>query len=523
MDSDVVVIGSGPAGVSAAYELLAAGRRVTLLEAGAEPHAAGGVGPIGDAHDGPSRSISSRNTSPKLRTTMAARMLSDYHATYAIQTDDFELMGSLAVGGLSNVWGAGVAEWTDEFDEWPEDARSTRDWYPRIADRMGVSGPKDDALTPHISPTISPQVPVEVSAPCSGLLPRSHVAGEAADFLMGGVRQAVITSDRDGRQACDLTGQCMTGCPREAIYSSRFDVRALMAEPKFLVRLGTIVTAAGQEGDRPFVDFVSVSGGRERVYCRRVFVAAGAPASTALASQIVPTIGRAVTIQSTPVIAFALAPFRSIPHAHSGGYAQAQGAHLSWPGVPPLNQHESLFGYFFNAGSLPLSELLDRLPSLVARIGSPMLRGVWARLVLVTAFLPGRLTENSIEFEPRGPASPPAIRVRGKLRSGSREAMPAVQAFYRRRFARLGWLLIPGSFQQAPIGSDVHYGASMPMSSEPRAAAALLATDTLGRLPVADRVHFVDGAVLPALPGKPHTFTVMANAARIAAAVSALD
>ena len=60
---------------------------------------------------------------------------------------------------------------------------------------------------------------------------------------MGGVRQAVITSDQDGRQACDLTGQCMMGCPREAIYSSRFDVRALMAEPKFLVRLGTIVTA----------------------------------------------------------------------------------------------------------------------------------------------------------------------------------------------------------------------------------------------------------------------------------------
>jgi glycine/D-amino acid oxidase-like deaminating enzyme len=523
MDNDVIVIGSGPAGVSAAYELLAAGRGVTMLEAGSEPYAPGGVSPVNDARDGPPVSVSSRNTSPKLRLPMASRMLTDYHATYAVQTDDFELMGSLAVGGLSNVWGAGVAEWTDEFDEWPADALSTRDWYQRIAERLGVSGPKDDALTPHLSPTIPLQAPVAVSSPCLGLLQRSGDAEEAADFLMGGVRQAVITSDREGRQACDLTGQCMTGCPREAIYSSRFDVRALQTQRSFLVRPGAIVTAIGQEGDRPFVDFVSASGGQERVYCRRVFVAAGAPASTALASQIVSTIGRAVTIQSTPVIAFALAPFRSIPHAHSGGYAQAQGAHLSWPGVPPLNQHESLFGYFFNAGSLPPSELLDRLPSLVARIGSPMLRGVWARLVIVTAFLPGRLTENSIEFEPRGPTSPPAIRVRGKVRSGSREAMPAVQAFYRRRFARLGWLLIPGSFQQAPIGSDVHYGASMPMSSEPRAAAALLATDTLGRLPVADRVHFVDGAVLPALPGKPHTFTVMANAARIAAGASALD
>ena len=54
-------------------------------------------------------------------------------------------------------------------------------------------------------------------------------------------------------------------------------------------------------------------------------------------------------------------------------------------------------------GLCPYRSSFDRLPSLVARIGSPMLRGVWARLVLVTAFLPGRLTENSIEFEPNWP------------------------------------------------------------------------------------------------------------------------
>ena len=173
MDSDVVVIGSGPAGVSAAYELLAAGRRVTLLEAGAEPHAAGGVVPsamrmkdrLCRSAPGTHHPSCERRWPRACSVTTTPRTLS--------QTDDFELMGSLAVGGLSNVWGAGVAEWTDEFDEWPEDARSTRDWYPRIADRMGVSGPKDDALTPHISPTISPQMPVEVSAPCSGLLPNT--------------------------------------------------------------------------------------------------------------------------------------------------------------------------------------------------------------------------------------------------------------------------------------------------------------------------------------------------------------
>ena len=519
MDSDVIVIGSGPAGVSAAYELLASGRRVTMLEAGADPYATGDTRPDRVVA---SKSVSSRNTSPKLRTPTASRMLSDYHAAYAVQTDGFELMGTLAVGGLSNVWGAGVAEWTDEFDGWPADARSARDWYPRIAERMGVSGPAEDALTPHIAPTISTQAPVRASAPASALL-RSPVADKAADFLLGGVRQAVITSDRDGRQACDLTGQCMTGCPRDAIYSSRFDVRGLLAEPSFSIRPSTTVTAIGQQGDRPYADVVSAGGAPERLSCQRLFVAAGAPASTAFASQIKPTQGRHISIQSTPVIAFAIAPYRGFPHAHSGGYAQAQGAHLSWPRVPPMSSDESLFGYFFNAGSVPVSELFDRLPSVVASLGSPLLRRVWARLVLVTAFMPGRFTDNEISFEPAGPGSPPAIRVCGRLKPELPKAMPAVREFYRRRFARLGWLMVPGSFQQAPVGSDVHYGASMPMTSDPETDGSPLATDTLGRLMPAHHIHFVDGAVLPTLPGKPHTFTVMANAARIAHAVSRLD
>jgi hypothetical protein len=191
--------------------------------------------------------------------------------------------------------------------------------------------------------------------------------------------------------------------------------------------------------------------------------------------------------------------------------------------VPPLSLDECLFGYLFNAGSLPVSELLDRLPHAVSRMGGPLWRSIWSRLVLVTAFLPGRLSQNSLTFERRDPALPPAIRVRGRLDPALGPAMPALRRFYRGRFARLGWLLVPGSFQQAPVGSDVHYGASMPMSDSPETSPSPLATDTLGCLPVAQRIHFIDGAVLPSLPGKPHTFTVMANAARIAASAARLD
>jgi choline dehydrogenase-like flavoprotein len=50
-----------------------------------------------------------------------------------------------------------------------------------------------------------------------------------------------------------------------------------------------------------------------------------------------------------------------------------------------------------------------------------------------------------------------------------------------------------------------------------------LDTDTLGRLPSTDRVHLVDASVLPSVPATSITFTVMANAHRIASLAGKLD
>ena len=48
-------------------------------------------------------------------------------------------------------------------------------------------------------------------------------------------------------------------------------------------------------------------------------------------------------------------------------------------------------------------------------------------------------------------------------------------------------------------------------------------TDSLGQLPGLERAHLVDSSVLPALAATTLTYTVMANAHRIAQAAARLD
>jgi choline dehydrogenase-like flavoprotein len=52
-----------------------------------------------------------------------------------------------------------------------------------------------------------------------------------------------------------------------------------------------------------------------------------------------------------------------------------------------------------------------------------------------------------------------------------------------------------------------------------RAVPKAFETHADGRLWDSQRVRVIDGSVLPSLPAKNHSFTIMANAARIAEAV----
>ena len=58
----------------------------------------------------------------------------------------------------------------------------------------------------------------------------------------------------------------------------------------------------------------------------------------------------------------------------------------------------------------------------------------------------------------------------------------------------------------------VHYAGTIPMTRQGNA----LSTDETCRSRSFDNLYFVDGTTMPSLPAKNLTFTLMANAARVA-------
>jgi hypothetical protein len=77
------------------------------------------------------------------------------------------------------------------------------------------------------------------------------------------------------------------------------------------------------------------------------------------------------------------------------------------------------------------------------------------------------------------------------------------------------WPALPAA-RLSGAAKSYHFGGSFPHSWPGHEPMAGMTTDRLGRLPMWDRIHLVDGSVFPSVPATTFTLTVMANAHRIA-------
>jgi hypothetical protein len=80
-----------------------------------------------------------------------------------------------------------------------------------------------------------------------------------------------------------------------------------------------------------------------------------------------------------------------------------------------------------------------------------------------------------------------------------------------------GLVPLRAALRMGTAGASFHAGATLPMADHPGAGQS----DALGRPVGAARVHVVDASVLPTIPATTITFSVMANAHRIAAGAPA--
>ena len=170
----------------------------------------------------------------------------------------------------------------------------------------------------------------------------------------------------------------------------------------------------------------------------------------------------------------------------------------------PLDSDHSALGTLFLCDSVSAADLAVAMP--FSRRGAIRIaRDLASGLLVGLFYLPSSYSNNTTTLiRTRDGAG--ALHVSGGLRPDALAVMRSTIRSLSSDFRKLGFARLPGSFSVHGAGSESHYGGTLPMG---------VATSTTGEVVGAPGLFVADGAVLPSLPAKHHTFTVMANADRI--------
>ena len=534
MTHDVIVIGSGPAGANAAAALVERGRRVLMLDVGdTDDRYAGGIpaGPfteirrndpdqhryfLGDDFEGvptPGVRVGAQLTPPRMYVTKRSA------ASPTIESSTFSAAESFALGGLGNAWGAGVFEFDEhELADWPIRADELREHYDAVAARIGVAAAEDD-LTPFIPRPAGALRPADIDSNAQQILDRYARQRDRLNrqgFHMGRVPLAVCTRRHDDRGPHGYGDMDFWSDADRSVYRPRFTVEQLVGSPSFTYAGRQLVLRFSESENGVEVAARHVDSGVVTNFTARCLVlAAGTLGTTRIVLRSLNAYDARVPLLCNP---YTYAPVLNWPMLGDAPadrrHSLAQISAIFQP-QPALGARGSVQVQFYSYRSLLTFRLLAEAPLAFPEALRAM------RLLMPALGILG------INHDDR-----PSARRYCELRRGHGDDRDSLHVHYElapdeerriddaerevlRLFRSLGvWSLKrvrPGH------GSSIHYAGTLPMTRDGHA----LTTQSDGLLRGTRSVYVADGSVFPYLPAKGLTFTIMANANRVATILAA--
>lgn len=472
---NIAVVGSGPSGWATALKLIELGHNVTVFDGGVSK----------ESHISNS-SIVAINQKLLRGSDFPYRM---FQNGPTINQQGTNLAFSFATAGLSLVWGATMLPYSfDEFDLWPLKFSDMDMYYRQISETVPISGVVD-SLEKKYEPYLS-RPPLLSSTRVMKFLEEAKVV--ANERISVGASRLAIKSRGTDELSCNYCGSCLVGCPRNLIW---------YAPP---IKNNKINYVAGvrllslSENKLITLNFVDKNAKESNYNFDKVFLATGNIETFRILATSKIIDSKADLLDSaTFFIPFRLKSRYGKPEKAKYSLSQAF-IRIEDDCYKPLQ----IQIYDFSEDLVERAQ--KRLP-LGEKIPKWILRIPLRRLFVGIGYLDGfdsplirmQLADNGdVELTP-------VYRDAKSTQSKVEEVLKNNREFFR----KVGLVPIKKLIQYALPGEGVHAGGWLPMG---------VTSDVLGRPHGLRNVHVVDSSIFPTIPAGAITYTVMANAMRIA-------
>lgn len=457
---------------------------------------------IGERFEG-LRNIWQRKISLKLKAPLMSFVLRDWEKLCPLRSDNFEGVVSFAQGGLANAWGAGVFRFTSrDLEDFPVKASELTPFYDELTALMGVCGRNDD-LAPYFETEAQLLPPIHLTRFASDLLHRyeqRHRYFRSRGITVGYPRLAVLTRNHNGRSAYQYENLEFFRPYDPAIYNPVFTLDSLIREGSIRYEARQLVLRYAEGPSGVEVLAKNVDDGRMTTFrARRLVLAAGTLSTTKLVLQSNNDYDERLPILDNPMSLVPLFRVDKIGDAldsSEGSLAQLVVIY-DGPGVS-----RNVQATLYSASGALRSDILFDLP-LSIKGNLCCAKYLAPAMGVLMVFHPGIVRkENYIRLAPDN-----TLEVNYEC-----EPLGAIERRLIEAFRKIGYWGAAALCRFPPMGTALHYAGTLPM----RATPGRYQTYPNGRLFGTKGVYVVDGACFPSLPAKNLTFTIMANAMRIA-------
>jgi len=529
----VIVVGSGASGVHFALSALGKGHVVTMLDVGrSRSPAVGGDASFAELKQrlpDPTRYFLGENYEAVLFPGAGH----EYYGfppskTYVfsapsalrVEARGFAPLFSFAQGGLAEAWTAGCYPLTaQELHNFPFSDQDLGPHYEEVARRIGITGVKDD-LSRFLPFNDGLQPPLRLDAHSEGLLAayerdKDYFTRRLRCF-MGRSRVAVLSADIDGRRACTYTGRCLWGCPSGSLYTPSLTLEGCRRYAGFTYQPGHYVTHLLVDATRRVTGVAAepVDGGpRREVSGDVVVLAAGTLCSTQIyVRSVQQATGQIPTLRGLMDNRQILVPFVTLRRIGVPYEPASYQYHQLAMGIEGATAADYVHAQITTLKTALAHPIVQNVPADL-RSAVFLFRNLRGGLGLVNLnFADHRRDTNFVTLRAGGEGDPPTLVIGYEPDPGEPARIKRAMRTMRRALWRLGAVVPPGMSHIRPMGASVHYAGTLPMSTT-------RGTHTLSRVCSSnyfENLFVIDGSGFPFLPAKNLTFTLMANAVRVA-------
>ena len=530
---EVVIVGSGASGVHFALTLLQKGYDVLMLDAGQAPPPP--VAPelsfdalkrtlddparyfLGDAFESV---IYPNDDAEFYGFPPSKRYVFTHPSAFGYTSEGFEPLFSFAQGGLAQAWTAGVYPFNeDELRDYPFGYADIAPFYGEVARRIGIAGADDD-LARFIPVHDYLLAPLDLDRHSEVLLERyENTKGYLNDKLgcyLGRTRIAVLSEDREGRSRCTYRGRCLWGCPNRALYTPSLTLAECQKYAGFRYVPNRFVRHFTYDTERRITG-VAVSGldegPMETLPVDTLALAAGTLSTSQIfLNSIYRQSGEVAELHGLMDNRQILMPFVNLRMVGKACRAESYQYHQVGMGLTGNHPREYIHGQITTLKTGLFHPVIQQFP-LDLRSATSVFGYLHAALGVANINLHDtRRQGNLVTLEPNPRTGQPHLAIQYEALPSERDVLQAAIKRARKALRRLGCIAPPGMTHVRPMGASVHYTGTLPMSERRQA----FTTSPLCQSHDFQNLYVVDGSTFPFLPAKNLTFTLMANAVRVA-------